>query len=111
MAKKGKKHSRFGQVDLLPAGDPPPKDIKVRISMMIEGDLLDAYKEAAKRTSHGEYQTLMKQKLREGLSLSQGSQFSEGDLELLKSRLKPALIEIVDQEIEERVQPRALKRA
>lgn len=44
-----------------------PKNTKIRISMMIEADLLVAYKEAAKSTSHGEYQTLMKEKLRAGI--------------------------------------------
>jgi hypothetical protein len=53
----------------------------------------------------------MKEKLREGLQLGEVRQFSDKDVEFLKARLRPALIEIVDQEIEERVQPRALKGA
>ena len=109
MAKK--KKVRFGKVDLLPTADADPKNIKVRISIMIEGDLLNAYKEAAKLTSHGEYQTLMKEKLREGLRLEKVRQFSNADLEFLKVRLRPAFIEIVDKEIEERIQPKALKGA
>ncbi|MGZ3697087.1 MAG: hypothetical protein ACXWP5_03250 [Bdellovibrionota bacterium] len=109
MAKK--KKVKFGKVDLLPKGNADPKNVKIRISILIEGDLLEAYKEAAKRTSHGEYQTLMKEKLREGLNLRETSQFSEQDLEFLKTRLRPAFIEIVDQEIEERIQPKALKGA
>lgn len=104
-----KKKVRFGKVDLLSVADPDPKNIKIRISIMIEGDLLEAYKEAAKLTRHGEYQTLMKEKLREGLHLGETKQFSDEDLEFLKTRLRPAFIEIVDKEIEERVQPKALK--
>ena len=109
MAKK--KKTKFGKTDLLPRSDADPKTIKVRISIMIEGDLLDAYKKAAKHTPHGEYQTLMKEKLREGLSLGEVRQFSDQDLEFLKARLRPAFIEIVDQEIEDRIQPKALKGA
>jgi hypothetical protein len=109
MAKKRK--VKFGKADVLPKADVEPKDIKVRISILIEGDLLDAYKEAAKLTPHGEYQTLMKEKLRAGLKLEEPRQFSDEDLEFLKARLRPALIEIVDQEIEDRIQPRALKGA
>jgi hypothetical protein len=106
-----KKKIRFGSADLLPGADADPKNIKVRISIMIEGDLLEAYKKAAKHTPHGEYQTLMKEKLREGLHLGEVRQFSDQDLELLKTRLRPAFIEIVDAEIEERVSPKALKGA
>jgi len=109
MAKK--KKIKFGTADLLPGITADPKSIKVRISIMIEGDLLDAYKKAAKHTAHGEYQTLMKEKLREGLHLGAVRQFSDDDLEFLKARLRPSLIEIVDREIEERIQPKALKGA
>jgi uncharacterized protein (DUF4415 family) len=104
-----KKKINFGKVDLLPGADVESKNIKVRISIMIEGDLLDAYKEAAKHTPHGEYQTLMKEKLREGLKLNSVDHFSDQALEFLRVRLRPAFIEIVDKEIEERVQPKALK--
>ena len=108
----GKKRKvKFGKSDLLPRGALESKNVKVRISIMIEGDLLDAYKEAAKLTSHGEYQTLMKEKLRQGLFTGETSQFSDQDLEFLKIQLRPAFIEIVDQEIEERVQPKALRGA
>ena len=106
-----KKKVKFGKVDLLPRVDPDLRSIKVRISIMIEGDLLDAYKEAAKLTPHGEYQTLMKEKLREGLHLREVRQFSDQDLEYLKARLRQAFIEIVDKEIEDRIQPKALKGA
>ncbi len=106
-----KKKTKFGKVDLLPQEAFDPKKAKVRISIMIEGDLLEAYKEAAKLTSHGEYQTLMKEKLREGLHPKNAERFSDEDLEFLRARLRPAFIEIVDQEIEERIQPKALKGA
>jgi len=109
MAKK--KKTKFGKTDLLPQADAAPKSIKVRISILIEGDVLDAYKEAAKLTPHGEYQTLMKEKLREGLHLREVRQFSDQDLEYLKTRLRPTFIEIVDKEIEDRIQPKALKGA
>ncbi len=109
MAKKRK--VKFGKADLLPNVDIDTKKIKVRISILLEGDLLDAYKQAAKLTPHGEYQTLIKEKLREGLKLHSPRQFSDADLEFLKARLRPALIEIVDSEIEERIQPKALKGA
>jgi len=109
MAKK--KKTKFGKVDLLPQDEADLKSIKVRISIIIEGDLLDAYKKAAKLTPHGEYQTLMKEKLREGLQFNELRQFSDQDLEFLKTRLRPTFIEIVEKEIEDRIQPKALKGA
>lgn len=109
MAKRTK--VKFGQTDLLPKCDPDSKNTKVRISILIEGDLLQAYKEAAKLTPHGEYQTLMKEKLREGLNRGATRRFSEEEVEFLKARLRPAFIEIVDEEIEERIPPKARKGA
>ncbi len=106
-----KKKIKFGKTDLLPEAGCSSKNIKIRISIVIEGDLLDAYKEAAKFTPHGEYQTLMKEKLREGLYLGEIRQFSDEALEFLKTQLRPTFIEIVDKEIEERIQPQALKGA
>jgi uncharacterized protein (DUF4415 family) len=64
MAKK--KTFKTGTVDI-PKDEFDPRKAKVRISLVLEGDLLEAYREAAKNTSHGEYQTLMKEKLREAL--------------------------------------------
>ena len=109
MARKNK--VKYGKKDLLPEEGFDPGKVKVRISILIEGDLLEAYKEAAKLTVHGQYQTLMKQILREGLLPRETRSLSEQDFEFLKIRLRPAFIEIVDQELEERVHPRALKRA
>jgi uncharacterized protein (DUF4415 family) len=64
MAKK--KTFKTGNVDI-PKNEFDPKKSKVRISLLIEGDVLEAYKKAAKGTQHGEYQTLMKEKLREAI--------------------------------------------
>jgi uncharacterized protein (DUF4415 family) len=58
---------KFGGKDTLPNGEFDPKKSKVKISLLLDGDLLEAYREAAKTTPHGEYQTLMKEKLREAL--------------------------------------------
>jgi uncharacterized protein (DUF4415 family) len=58
---------KIGSKDVLPSGGFDPKKSKVKISLLLEGDLLEAYREAAKSTSHGEYQTLMKEKLREAV--------------------------------------------
>jgi uncharacterized protein (DUF4415 family) len=63
---KNKQNIKYGKKDHLPK-DFDPKSAKVRISLMIDGDLLQAYRDAAKHTHHGEYQTLMKEKLREAL--------------------------------------------
>ncbi len=62
-----KNRIKIGKKDVLPFGEFDPKKSKVKISLLLEGDLLEAYREAAKSTSHGEYQTLMKEKLREAL--------------------------------------------
>ena len=58
---------KYGKNDVLPSGAFDPKKSKVKISLLLDGDLLEAYKVAAASTSHGEYQTLMKEKLREAL--------------------------------------------
>ena len=58
---------KFGSKDVLTLSEFDPKKSKVKISLLLEGDLLEAYREAAKATSHGEYQTLMKEKLHEAL--------------------------------------------
>jgi uncharacterized protein (DUF4415 family) len=58
---------KFGKKDVLSADEFDPKKSKVKISLLLEGDLLEAYRDAAKATPHGEYQTLMKEKLREAM--------------------------------------------
>ena len=62
-----KNNLKFGKKDVLPSGDFDPKKSKVKISLLLDGELLEAYREAAKTTAHGEYQTLMKEKLREAI--------------------------------------------
>jgi hypothetical protein len=63
MAKQVK--MKYGKKNLLPAKI-EPKDENVRISIVMEGDLLDAIKVAAARAGMP-YQTFMKDKLRETL--------------------------------------------
>lgn len=58
---------KYGKKDLLVPGELDPKNAKVRISLFVDGDVLLAFKEAAKASSHGEYQTLMREKLREAI--------------------------------------------
>ena len=58
---------KYGNRDVLPLGPFDPKKSKVKISLLVDGDVLDAYKDAAKSTIHGEYQTLMKEKLRDAV--------------------------------------------
>ena len=42
-----------------------PKNVKIRISMFVDGDILDAAKKLAKQRGDIGYQTLINQKLRE----------------------------------------------
>ena len=56
---------KYGTKNVLPPGEFDPKKSKIRISLFIDGDVLMAFKEAAKASPHGEYQTLMREKLRE----------------------------------------------
>jgi uncharacterized protein (DUF4415 family) len=66
MAKKKTKKSEVNcrTKNLLAGGKYDPKDVKVRVSIVIDGEVLDAYKSAAQNTQHGDYQKLMKEKLR-----------------------------------------------
>jgi hypothetical protein len=54
---------KYAEKDTLPAKI-DPKDVSIRISMVIEGDLLDALKAEAERQKRP-YQTIMKEILRE----------------------------------------------
>lgn len=63
---------KYGDKDVLPDQEFDPRDAKVRISIMIDGDILDRYKKEAERL-HTKYQTLMNQKLRESLSEGESS--------------------------------------
>ena len=82
---------RYAKKDVLPPGDFDPKESKVRISLFIDGDVLMAFKEAAKSTSHGEYQTLMREKLRESIFGKRiDPALREAIREVLKEELKKA---------------------
>lgn len=72
---------KTGKVEI-PAEDFEPKNYKVRITIMVDGDILDSYKKMAEE-QHTKYQTLMNQKLREGMS-----QTHSVDHDLLKELLR-----------------------
>jgi uncharacterized protein (DUF4415 family) len=67
MKSTGKKNKRiaYGEVELA-ADEFEPKNVKVRVTMMVDGDVLQAFKAAAKTRDMG-YQTLMNQTLRENI--------------------------------------------
>lgn len=82
---------KYGKKDVLPPGDFDPKKSKVRISLFVDGDVLMAFKEAAKKTTHGEYQTLMREKLREAIFGKQiDPALQETIREFIKEELKKA---------------------
>lgn len=56
----------FGIRDMLP-GKVDPKDVKVRISIMLDSDVLTHYKKRAEKTG-GAYQTMMNLMLRQGMT-------------------------------------------
>ena len=58
-----KKKFKTGTVNL--PMDVSPKNTKVRISIYVDGDVLQAFKEKARKTASGEYQVLMRDVLRE----------------------------------------------
>jgi uncharacterized protein (DUF4415 family) len=59
-----KKKFKTGNVDIPPEEFDPTK-AKVRLSLFVDADVLNAFKKAAKSNSHGEYQTLMRETLKE----------------------------------------------
>ena len=59
-----KKKFKTGDVNI-PKDEFDPSKAKVRISLFVDADVLSEFKKAAKATPHGEYQTLMREKLRE----------------------------------------------
>ena len=59
-----KRKFKTGNVDI-PKGEFDPTKAKVRISLFVDADVLAAFKKAAKLTPHGEYQALMREKLKE----------------------------------------------
>ena len=85
----GKTKIIYGKKDVLPAGEFDPKKSKVRISLFIDGDVLLAFKEAAKNVSHGEYQTLMREKLRESI---------------FGKKVDPALLDTIRQVVKEELE-------
>ena len=77
---------KLGKKDLLPPGPIKREDVKVRISIIFEGDLLDFYRKKAKAQGIG-YQVLIQKVLREQMQVpSLQDQFSE-----LKSEVRSAL--------------------
>jgi uncharacterized protein (DUF4415 family) len=61
-----KKKFKTGSVDI-PKDEFDPTKAKVRISLFVDADVLSAFKQAAKSAPHGEYQTLMREKLKEAI--------------------------------------------
>jgi hypothetical protein len=80
------KNIRLGKKDLLPPGGIKREDVKVRISIILDGDLLDFYRKQAKTQGIG-YQVLIQKVLREQMQIpSLQDQFSD-----LKSEVRSAL--------------------
>jgi uncharacterized protein (DUF4415 family) len=99
MKAKNKPKIRYGKKDLLPARI-DPKDEKVRISIIMEGDLLDALR--AHAAAEGKpYQTFMKDLLRS--ALTRGEQMTPPPkglgLEIAEAELRKVV-----RELEERVE-------
>ena len=68
---------KLGKKDLLPPGPIKLEDVKVRISIILEGDLLDFYRKRAKKLGMG-YQVLIQKTLREQMeSPTLQEQFAE----------------------------------
>ena len=61
-----KKKFKTGDVNI-PKDEFDPCKAKVRISLFVDADVLSQFKKVAKATPHGEYQTLMREKLREAI--------------------------------------------
>ena len=61
-----KKKFKTGKVDI-PKEEFDPSKAKVRISLFVDADVVAAFKDAAKSTPSGEYQGLMREKLREAI--------------------------------------------
>jgi predicted DNA binding CopG/RHH family protein len=80
---KSKKISRKKE-SILSEEDFKPENVKVRINMLVSEDLLQTYREAARKLGIG-YQTLMQIKLKEAMDHS-----LEKRIEAIESRLKRA---------------------
>ena len=86
------KKIKDGTKDLV-GGSIDPREESVRISLVMEGDLLDAIKRRAAEISNDSgfevgYQTLMKELLREKLSLKPGASEGSRSLEKRLERLE-----------------------
>jgi uncharacterized protein (DUF4415 family) len=63
--KRRKAKIEYGTVEI-PEEAFLPRNVKVRVTMMVDGDIVQAFREAAAKRGIG-YQTLMNEKLRESL--------------------------------------------
>lgn len=63
--KKKKAKIVYGNVSIAP-DEFHPRNVKMRVTMFVDGDIIDAFKAAAAKQGTG-YQTLMNVKLRESL--------------------------------------------
>lgn len=75
-----KKKFKTGKVDI-PKEEFDPSKAKVRISLFVDADVVAAFKKAAKSTPSGEYQTLMRERLREAIF---GKQIDDHLLETIR---------------------------
>lgn len=80
---KSKKINRMKK-NILSEEDFKPENVKVRINMFVSEDLLETYRDAAKKLGIG-YQTLMQIKLREAMDHS-----LEKRIEAIELKLKRA---------------------
>jgi uncharacterized protein (DUF4415 family) len=56
---------KTGKESRIPKDEFDDKNVKIRISMFVDGDVLDAVKKTAKKSGGIGYQTLINQKLRD----------------------------------------------
>ena len=75
-----KKTFKTGKVDI-PKGEFDLSKAKVRISLFVDADVVAAFKKVAKSTPSGEYQGLMREKLREAIF---GKQIDDHLLETIR---------------------------
>jgi uncharacterized protein (DUF4415 family) len=88
---KTKKPLAYGNVDV-PAEAFLPKNVKERITMMVDQDVLQAFKAAAAKRGNIGYQTLINEKLRESLpGLDKTLADRIADLERIIADLAPVL--------------------
>lgn len=83
---------RYGKESLLANEDLDPKKAKIRISIMLDGDLLAAVKTAA-TLGHKKYQTLINETLRDEFLPSRGKH--QGALRLTRDQLQSTVGKMV----------------